>query len=100
DAREAAYGRIDVSAQLGSRAVTYAVPEPVEIGRGTILRSYLDTVLSGFFAVYGPEGLAHFRETTDGWEARIEDDRDAPRYPRSRVPGPDAAAAIAAFHAP
>ncbi|MBF9035027.1 gamma-glutamylcyclotransferase [Rhodobacterales bacterium HKCCE2091] len=47
-----------------------------------ILASYLDVVLQGYLREFGPEGLAHFIDTTDGWSAGLLDDRDDPVYPR------------------
>ncbi|MCT8266583.1 gamma-glutamylcyclotransferase [Afifella sp. JA880] len=52
-----------------------------------IMLSYLDVVLSGFHAVYGEAGIAHFLETTADWHVPILDDRAAPRYPRALALG-------------
>ena len=90
DAREAAYARhpVIVEGPEGPLpAPLYAVPD----GAGAapraahpILLSYLDTVVQGFRAVFGPDGAAAFFATTDGWDAPVLDDRAAPRYPRAQ----------------
>lgn len=46
-----------------------------------ILRSYLETVLSGFYTVFGERGLRNFIDTTAAWTV-IKDDRGQPLYPR------------------
>ena len=62
--------------------------------RHPILRSYLDTVLAGFRAEYGPGAVADFVATTRGWEAPILDDRARPRYSRAIAPDPALGAEI------
>lgn len=47
-----------------------------------VLLSYLDVVVQGYLREFGEEGVAHFFDTTLGWEAPILDDRAAPIYPR------------------
>lgn len=54
------------------------VPQP-----GKLLQSYLDAVLQGFLIEHGPEGVAHFMDTTVGFERGIVEDRLQPFYPRS-----------------
>lgn len=93
DAREYAYARVMVTERM--RAHHGPAPEAVAvyaIAEGEhappredhpVLQSYLDTVLQGYLRVFGPSGLSHFIETTDGWEAPILQDRAAPRYPRA-----------------
>ncbi|WP_186389360.1 gamma-glutamylcyclotransferase [Stappia sp. TSB10P1A] len=54
-----------------------------------ILQSYVDCVLAGFHAFWGEEGVRHFIETTDGWDAPMLADRAAPRYPRAQQIEPD-----------
>lgn len=98
DKRERRYMRVDgIGAQF--RCDTQGQPGPAnaflyeadaEIRRsGTethpILQSYLDCVLAGFHAFWGEDGVRHFIETTDGWEAPILADRAAPVYPRAQV---------------
>lgn len=92
DAREAAYIRRDVTHQVehdGPRAPTalyeaahghIAPPSTTH----PILLSYLDVVVQGVLTHFGPEGVARFFETTDGW-GPVLDDRAAPRYPRHRA---------------
>jgi hypothetical protein len=83
DAREAGYDRCDTP---WPGVAVYAVPDPLP-GDGTgapILLSYLDAVLQGFVAVFGPEGPARFMATTDGWHIPIRNDRAAPAYPRAQ----------------
>jgi len=50
--------------------------------RHPVLLSYLDTVVKGYLDVFGETGVHDFFDTTDGWEAPIHDDRNAPIYPR------------------
>jgi len=54
--------------------------------RHPILQSYLDTVLLGYFDVFGSDGIDHFFATTDGWDAPVIQDREAPIYPRTQAP--------------
>jgi len=39
-------------------------------------------VVQGYFREFGEDGVLRFFETTDGWDAPILDDRQAPVYPR------------------
>jgi hypothetical protein len=94
DRREYAYSRTDVSG-----SVDHGLEPPVEIkvfaippgqhqkpsNDHIILLSYIDVVVQGYWQEYGEAGVRDFFETTDGWEARILDDRAAPRYPRHQV---------------
>ena len=50
-----------------------------------ILRSYLETVLFGFYQIYGMAGVENFLESTTAWTA-IKDDSAAPIYPRHVPP--------------
>jgi hypothetical protein len=94
DARERAYDRVAAEHQVRHRLphappiAVYTIPE----GRhGTpdaacpVLLSYLDVVVQGFLREFGAAGVERFRDTTDGWDAPVLDDRAAPRYPRHRV---------------
>lgn len=81
DAREAGYMRQPVCLDCGAKSAVYVV-DPIAPGTPPpILLSYLDVIGQGYAAHYGPEGVAHFFETTCGW-TDILDDRAAPRYPR------------------
>lgn len=84
DVREHAYTRLDVSEALGGNTAIYQA-DPAKVAPPTtthpILRSYLDVVAQGFLHQYGPEGVAAFFETTDGW-GPVLDDRADPAYPR------------------
>ncbi|MGR3343436.1 MAG: gamma-glutamylcyclotransferase family protein [Paracoccaceae bacterium] len=94
DRREYAYSRTDVS-----DIVSHALERPVEIkvfaipqglhekpsGDHVILLSYIDVVVQGYWQEYGEAGVQDFFETTDGWDARIINDRAAPRYPRHQA---------------
>jgi len=51
--------------------------------RHPILQSYLDTVISGYFDMFGEDGARAFFATTKGWDAPVLDDRKAPIYPRT-----------------
>ncbi|MFK5980987.1 MAG: gamma-glutamylcyclotransferase [Rhizobiaceae bacterium] len=48
-----------------------------------LLQSYLDAVMQGYLNEYGSTGLAHFIETTIGFERSIIKDRNEPQYPRA-----------------
>ncbi len=49
-----------------------------------IALSYLDVVVQGYLAEFGEAGVQRFFETTDGWNAPVLNDRDAPIYGRHR----------------
>lgn len=91
DLREAAYMRHDetlrIRHQSPARSIAlYAVAphRAAEPGPDNpILLSYLDTVIAGFLALYGPKGASDFFDSTSGWQAPILDDRAAPLYPRT-----------------
>jgi hypothetical protein len=89
DLREAAYHRHDITDDLiheGPKAPTavYQVrPECCAAADDQpILLSYLDVVVQGYLQLYGTAGVAHFFETTVGWDAQVLDDRADPIYPR------------------
>lgn len=80
--REAAYDPVADPA-LPEDVVTWVASAPRPAGAKTpILLSYLDTVLQGFAAEFGPEGPESFMDSTAGWSV-VEDDRAAPIYPRA-----------------
>ena len=79
--REAAYDQLS----LGNEKLIFSVPKSNQTpGEAPILRSYLDVVLQGFEAVFGPDSLERFIATTQSWERGIYDDRAAPLYPRAQ----------------
>ena len=49
---------------------------------GALLQSYLDAVMQGFRNEYGDAGVAHFVDTTKGFNRKIYLDRSTPLYPR------------------
>ncbi|MEM7257458.1 MAG: gamma-glutamylcyclotransferase [Pseudomonadota bacterium] len=55
-----------------------------------ILYSYLETVLYGFYQIFGTRGVENFVNTTTAWTT-IKDDRKLPLYPRHVPPAGDAA---------
>lgn len=84
DAREAGYLR-EVTPE-GPQI--YHIPEGLHAAPDAarpILLSYLDVVVQGYLQRFGEKGVARFFDTTDGWDAPIADDRDAPRYPRAQI---------------
>ncbi len=91
DQREHAYDRNPSIARLRAcgtdvTAAIYAIPterHAAPTQESPILLSYLDAVLQGYFQEFGAEGVRHFTDTTDGWEAPILDDRNDPIYPRA-----------------
>lgn len=89
DLREAAYARVDVTAQMAAQQATalYRVNGNLLAGNqadAPILLSYLDVVVQGYLQRFGPQGVARFFASTSGWDRPICDDRDQPRYPRSQ----------------
>jgi len=92
DQREAAYQRHDVSDTIrhdgpaAPTAVYQVRPEHIaEADDHPILLSYVDVVVQGYLAMHGRAGVAHFFETTDGWDTAILNDRDDPVYPRHQT---------------
>ena len=89
DLREEGYARHDVSHLVSEPAQTavYVVEQahfadhPDE---HPILLSYLDVVVQGYLHQFGTEGVAHFFNSTAGWNAPIFNDREAPLYPRAQ----------------
>jgi hypothetical protein len=85
DTREWAYVR--TQAEPDRAAQIYHIPADLHAAPTTqhpILLSYLDVVVQGYLAEFGPQGVARFFATTDGWDAPILNDRAAPRYPRAQ----------------
>ena len=82
DAREAGYARINLTPDTA----LYSVQKDNfdHSTRGVILLSYLDVVIQGYEDRFGPAGIAHFFDTTDGWDVDVIDDRTAPQYPRAQ----------------
>lgn len=91
DQREAAYDRHPATDTLTHTSdaqdiVVYAIDPNRHSAPGPdnpILLSYLDVVVAGYLAEYGPDAATRFFQTTTGWQAPILDDRAAPRYSRA-----------------
>jgi hypothetical protein len=84
DAREWAYVRTRAEPQRSAQI--YHIPDGLHDATSTrhpILLSYLDAVVQGYEEQFGPDGVARFFATTQGWEAPVLNDRAAPRYPRA-----------------
>jgi len=65
----------------------YAIPEGAHHDPGDdnpVLLSYIDVVVQGFLAEFGPDGARHFFDTTQGWHVPVLDDRAAPIYARAQ----------------
>ncbi len=96
DAREGAYDRVralDVFHGLAHRPEiqVYTIPHgkhAAATGACPVLLSYIDTVVQGFLAEFGEDGVAHFFATTAGWDAPIADDRARPIYRRHQSVSP------------
>lgn len=91
DQREAAYERHDVSAAVGNSHTAIYQVNPIHLvrdGKHPILLSYLDVVVQGYLACFGPDGVRDFFATTTGWDASVLDDRHAPRYARHQTLSP------------
>ncbi|KAF0676670.1 gamma-glutamylcyclotransferase family protein [Profundibacterium mesophilum] len=93
DHRERAYDRVPVT-QIAHGAGQPLAVELYTIPPGKhrapdrthpVLLSYLDVVVQGYLAEFGPEGAARFFRSTDGWDAPILDDRAQPLYPRAQT---------------
>ena len=90
DAREYGYDRLSTDHVKHARdddpeVAIYVVPKPapsLELGKGPILLSYLDVVIQGFLKEFGESGVRAFFDTTAGWDHPIDNDREAPKYPR------------------
>ena len=87
-ARESAYGRAValVRPAQAAEVTVFTIPpgrHPPADRAHPILLSYLHVVVAGYLAEFGADGVARFFATTRGWDAPIEDDRAAPRYPRA-----------------
>lgn len=93
DQREHAYARValgsEVSHDGGDLDVAIYAIAPGEhlppTDENPVLLSYLDVVVQGYFREFGLDGVAHFFETTEGWNAPILNDRSDPVYPRAQM---------------
>lgn len=94
DSRESAYHRHVVGHQITQKGqhredtTVFAIPASVHTAPGptsTLLLSYLDVVVQGYFKVFGETGVLEFFETTKGWGAPVLDDRAEPIYPRHQT---------------
>ncbi|MEV8466186.1 gamma-glutamylcyclotransferase family protein [Fluviibacterium sp. DFM31] len=102
DHRETGYLRQPVTDQLDHdhpaqpHVQVYAIPRDRHLSEtgGHILLSYLDVVVQGFLQTYGPDGVAGFFDSTDGWDRVVLDDRAAPRYPRHQQLTPSETALV------
>lgn len=102
DMREHAYARVlatDVEHQIaGANEIhIYHAPDDMHEPASTmrpVLLSYLDVVVQGYLREYGEAGVARFFETTDGWDAPMQNDRAAPRYSRHQVLSPNETAMV------
>jgi len=103
DEREHAYDRTPVT-DLTSHSVlrpihvqVYSIPHGkhgVPDETHPVLLSYVDVVVQGYLREFGEDGVARFFETTDGWDARILDDRTQPIYSRHQSLGSDERALV------
>lgn len=93
DERERAYDRVEAGHQVAHslphepEIAVYTIPDgkhAAPSAAGPVLLSYLDTVVQGYLREFGEDGVQRFFDTTDGWDAPVLDDRNAPVYPRHR----------------
>lgn len=91
DLRETGYARVPATHALNAddaplETAVYAVPEEAMRpgGNHRILLSYLDVVVQGYARVFGPQGVADFFASTDGWDTPVLNDRVSPLYPRAQ----------------
>ncbi len=99
DQREHGYDRIKINSNAFDLPEGYSaehihvyVSDANHAGRANdqfpILQSYIDCVAAGYCAVFDQQGMQHFVDSTSGWNGVIENERDAPRYPRAvSLPG-------------
>lgn len=93
DAREHAYDRVRLASHETASAEALSLHLYEASAHHTaapsqkhpVLLSYLDTVIGGYLSEFGPAGAEAFFDTTDGWDAPILDDREAPVYPRAQA---------------
>lgn len=93
DLRETGYNRVSSSDAVAHdlpakpQIDVYAVQSEImaDSAEHIILLSYLDVVVQGYLREFGPDGVQHFFDTTDGWDTAVLDDRAAPIYPRHQV---------------
>ncbi len=94
DEREQGYQRLaiprqqfDLDGEIDANIVYMYQSAPENRGLATranpILLSYVDCVMAGYEKLFGEQGLTDFLHSTDGWSGAIENDRQAPRYPRA-----------------
>ena len=87
DIREAAYDRLTLPAPHEGVAIYRAATEHIgdpSLGQ-SILLSYLDVVVQGYFRMFGEDGVRDFFRSTTGWDTPVRDDRAHPVYPRAQV---------------
>ncbi|NNE79783.1 MAG: gamma-glutamylcyclotransferase [Silicimonas sp.] len=102
DLRERHYLRItaeSVEHSLEDEADIQIYHAPEELHRPAsvlhpILLSYIDVVVQGYLAEFGPQGVRNFFATTDGWDAPILNDRAKPVYSRHQELTPEEAALV------
>ena len=102
DMREHAYARVlatDVAHNVaGAQEIhIYHAPDDMHVASHTmrpVLLSYVDVVVQGYLREFGETGVARFFETTDGWDAPVRNDREAPAYPRHQRLSPDETALV------
>lgn len=93
DKREAGYDRLHSGTAIlhdltpPPQIAHYTIPQSraQQMDNHTILLSYLDVVVQGYYREFGAEGVSAFFDTTDGWHTPIINDRAAPIYPRHQL---------------
>jgi len=92
DEREAGYTRHKLSREQLELHASDELPDELYVyiadkvedanEQGTLLQSYIDAVMQGFRNEYGDAGVAHFVDTTKGFDRHVHLDRPNPFYPR------------------
>lgn len=97
DEREVGYARIALEPKDVSQAndwdfplaglALYQVTDAMRLKdeNQPIMLSYLDTVIQGYWQVFGEQGARDFFSSTTSWDRPIQDDRAKPLYPRHQV---------------
>ena len=93
--REAAYDLINVAADLTienrpqARLSTFTIPSDrcqIPDPDSQVLLSYLDTVIQGYFDMFGEISVHDFFDSTQDWQSTFVDDRTKPIYRRHQPP--------------
>ncbi|MEO0341970.1 MAG: gamma-glutamylcyclotransferase [Pseudomonadota bacterium] len=73
-----------IDPQFNAVSLFVGRPDAIDPERARpFLKSYLDTVITGFVDSFGVDRARGFFTSTAGWENGVKEDRSAPEYPRA-----------------